>query len=304
MKIIDIHTHIGDLLFGEPLVEAYDFAYWTFGSISEQTGFRLSKPGPGFRTFARYMEIIHAHHRNNMATLSNIRRFSREAGVTHSVVSPIEPSRKTEQNLEDCKLANQDAASAGHWLYSFASVSPRDPQRLEKLGRFMNSGCLGLKIHPIIQNLPLTDPAWFEITEAFARYNKPVLIHSGVSHYYIPYLKRSQYGDADNYEKFVAAFPGQVFIMGHCNLTAPEKVWALAQKYQNVFADMSFQSAKNIRRAFKKMGENRVLYASDFPFSLPKYAVKAGMAATKGGNSLREKFFFKNAESLIGRLPD
>jgi len=302
MKIIDLHTHVGDLLFGEPLVEAYDRPVFTMGSISEWTGFRLSKPAPGFRTFARYMEIIHAHHRNNMATLKNLRKFSMEAGVTHSVVLPIEPVRKTEDNLEDCRKANAESGT-GHKIFTFASVSPRDPERIAKLGRYMAAGCLGLKIHPIIQNLPLTDPAWFEIAEAFGRFKKPVLIHSGVSYYFIPWLKRSEYGNAASCEKLVAAFPRQVFIMGHCNLTAPETVFALAKKHPNVYADMSFQSASNIRRAFKAMGEDRVLYASDCPFSLPKYAVKVGMDATRHSNTLREKFFCKNAETLIGALP-
>jgi hypothetical protein len=248
------------------------------------------------------MEIIHAHHRNNMATLSNLRKFSTEAGVTHSVVLPIEPLRRTEDNLAECRKANEQSGT-GHKIFSFASVAPRDPERLAKLHRYMSHGCLGLKIHPIIQNLPLTDPAWFEITEEFARYQKPILIHSGVSYYYIPYFKRSDYGEVSNYEKLVAAFPSQVFIMGHCNLTAPERVFALARKYPNVYADMSFQSAKNIRRAFSQMGEDRVLYASDFPFSLPRYAVKVGMQAARESSSLREKFFFKNAEALLGKLP-
>jgi len=301
MKIIDIHTHLGDLLWGEPLDEAYDYAYWTFGTLGEWSGFRLSTPAPGFRTFARYMEIIHAHHRNNMATLSNLRKFSAEAGVSHSVVLPIEPMRRTGANLAECRKANQD--SSGHKIFSFASVAPRDPERIAKLHRYMSEGCLGLKIHPIIQNLPLTDPAWFEITEEFARYRKPILVHSGVSYYYIPYFKRSEYGEVSNYEKLAAAFPNQVFIMGHCNLTSPERVFSLARKYPNVYADMSFQSAKNIRRGFNAMGEDRLLYASDFPFSLPRYAVKVGMQATRQSNSLREKFFFKNAETLVGELP-
>jgi len=113
-----------------------------------------------------------------------------------------------------------------------------------------------------------------------------------------------EYGNVDVLHSMNnAAFPEQVFIMGHCNLTAPETVFALAKKHPNVYADMSFQSASNIRRAFKAMGEDRVLYASDCPFSLPKYAVKVGMDATRHSNTLREKFFCKNAETLIGALP-
>lgn len=302
MKIIDLHTHIGDLIYGEPLEEAYNYAYWTFGTVAEWTGFRLSKPVIGFRTLARYLEIIHAHQRNNMGTLENLRRFSLEAGITHSILLPIEPIRKTEANLEVCREADRQSHALGHKIFTFASVDPRDPERIGKLNRYMAAGCLGLKIHPIVQNLPLTDPAWFEITEAFARYQKPILIHSGVSYYYIPRLKRSEYGDAANYEKLITAFPSQVFILGHCNLVQPEKVWSLARAYPNVYADLSFQSAKNIRKSFEQMGEDRVLFASDFPFSLPKYAVRVGRQATEGNASLRDKFFFGNAETLLGKL--
>ena len=106
------------------------------------------------------------------------------------------------------------------------------------------------------------------------------------------------------FEKLIAAFPEQALILAHHNTYEPEVVWALAKKYANVFADTSFQPARVIRRAFREMGEARVLYASDFPFSLPRYAVKAGRAATEGNPALREKFFWRNAEALIGELPE
>ncbi len=302
LKIIDFHTHLGDLLYGEPLEEAYEYAYWTFESISEWTGFRLNKPAPGFKTLARYLEIFHAHQRNNMATLKNLRRFSLEAGISRSIILPIEPIRKSEDNLKVCQEANLSSNQTGHKIFSFASVAPRDPERIQKLHRYLASGCLGLKIHPIIQNLPLTDPAWFEICEEFGRYQKPILIHSGVSHYYIPYFKRSEYGNAASYEKLIAAFPKQVFILGHCNLTKPETAWSLGRKYPNVYADMSFQSASNIRKSFRQLGADRVLFASDFPFSIPKYSVRVGLKATANSASQRDNFFFGNAARLLGKL--
>lgn len=317
MKIIDLHTHVGDLIYGQPLDEAYEEPVWTPVAFMEWNGFRTNRPPPGLRTLSRYLEIIHIHHRNNLATERNLRRFAARAGVTHAVLQPIEPVRSTEDNLVLCAAASEkskgkaslappagNGAGAEVQLFTFASVDPRDPERLRKLERYMAAGCLGLKLHPIIQNLPLADPAWFEIVEAFSRYRKPVLIHSGQATYYIPHFRRAEYGDARAFEKLIAAFPEQPFILAHHNLGEPEVVWALAKRYANVFADVSFQPAAIIRRAFSAMGEDRVLYASDFPFTLPVYAVKAGMHATRGNDQLREKFFCRNAESLIGKLPE
>jgi predicted TIM-barrel fold metal-dependent hydrolase len=301
MKIIDIHTHVGDLINGWPLDEAYTKPALSPGMIAEWTGYRTSKPPFGMRTITRYLEVIHNHQRNNLGTERNLDFYSSQAGVTNCLVLPIEPFVKTDDIIEMCRSRRDSGRNSPH-LSPFASIDPRDPFRMEKLHRFMQSGCFGLKMHPIIQNLPLTDPLWFEIIEEYRCYKKPVLMHSGVSQYYIPEFRRAQYGDVSTYEKLPCAFPDVPFIFGHMGMLQFELVWEFAQRYENVYAEASFQCARNIKGAFNSMGEDRVLYASDFPFSLPGYAVRVGMAATKGSSSLREKFFFRNARALLGEL--
>jgi uncharacterized protein len=301
MKIIDIHTHVGDLINGWPLDEAYNKPALSPGIIAEWTGYRTSKPPFGMRTITRYIEVIHNQQRNNLGTERNLDFYASQTGVTHSFVLPIEPFVKTDDIIGMCG-SRKDSGRDLPRLFPFASVDPRDPLRIEKLHRFMESGCLGLKIHPIIQNLPLTDPLWFEIIEEYRRYKKPVIMHSGVSQYYIPNFRRAQYGDVSTYEKLIDAFPDVPFIFGHMGMLQFELVWEFARRYENVYADASFQCAKNIRGAFNSMGQDRVLYASDFPYSLPRYAVRVGMAATKGSASQREKFFFKNTQVLVGEL--
>ncbi len=303
MKIIDIHTHVGDLLYGLPLDEAYDRVIFSPGLVTEWTGYRASEPPPGFRTLARYLEVIHNHHRNNMATADNLRRFSEPYGVTHSVLQPIEPVLSTEFTLEQVRKNREHAEGGGLKIFTFASVDPRDPDKIEKLDRYMKAGCLGLKLHPIVQNMPVTEKPYFEILEAMRRYNKPVLIHSGRSTYYIPYFKRTEYGDTTTYEKLIASFPDVPIILAHMNMARPQVVWEMAAKYDNIYCDATFQCVKNIRKAFDIMGTDRVMYASDCPFSLPRYAVRVGMKATEGNHDLREKFFYRNAEALTGALP-
>ena len=90
----------------------------------------------------RYFEIVHIHHRNNLATEKNLRRFCGEAGITHAVLQPIEPMRKTEDNLALCAAGKTGGGNLQLW--TFASVDPRDPERLNKLKSYMERGCLGL----------------------------------------------------------------------------------------------------------------------------------------------------------------
>lgn len=329
LKIIDIHTHVGDVLFGEGLPYPYDHVPRTPGWITEITGYRTSAPPPGFRTIARYLEVIHNQERNNMATIQNLLKHSLPYGVSLSVLQPIEPVRRTSDNLEVIaeyksswrmmlsnsytmgRIESEDGAcGAAAELFensappleirTFASVHPRDPEKESKLKSYDAAGCLGLKLHPIIQNVPPEDDSWLTVFEIWKKTGKPVLLHSGVSGYYMPRSPRDGYGEAARYERWIQSFPEIKFILAHMNMIRCEAVWELAQRYDNVFTDLSFHSAARIREAAKRLGTERLLYASDFPFSLPRYAVKAGMAATAADPEFRRRFFHDNAAALLG----
>jgi hypothetical protein len=301
MKIIDLHVHVGDVLFGWPQDEPYDRVPWSPGWITEITGYRTSSPPPGFRALARYLEVIHNQQRNHMATLPNLVQHASVYGAATIVLQPIAPYRTTQENLETIAEFNASPRPGPSLtLKTFASVHPLDPDKEASLSAARLGGALGLKLHPIIQNLAPEHPAWTEVLELWKPTGKPVLIHSGVSAYYLPRSRRDEYGDATRYEPWVRAFPEIPFIMAHLNMLHPETVYELARKYDNVFADLSFQSAKRIRQAKPRLGVHRLLYASDFPFSLPRYALKAGLAATADDPEFRERFFHANAAKLLG----
>ena len=176
-KIIDIHTHVGDILFGPELSDPYDRVPLTPGWIAEITGYRTSSPPPGFRALSRYLEVIHNQERNNMATLENLERHSIPYGITTSVLQPIEPFRQTSANLELIEQRDRGQGPRGGTapsekltIKTFASVHPLDPDKEKKLAAFHRAGCLGIKLHPIIQNLAPEDPAWFETLELWRAY--------------------------------------------------------------------------------------------------------------------------------------
>lgn len=329
MRIIDIHVHVGDVLFGGEVSRSPGRIPFTPGWIMEISGYRTNTPPPGMKTISRYLEVLHNQRRNSAASLENLIRHSLPYGIGTSVVQPIEPQRMTKDNLEliadyksswRMKVCNSysldkiaceqgpgraaaelaENAEPPLNILTFCSVHPRDPDKEAKVKEYIEGGSAGIKLHPIIQDLAPEDPAWMELLEIWSATGRPVLLHSGVSGYYYPRSARDGYGDAARYEKWIQSFPGVPFILAHLNMLRSEAVFELAYKYENVHADLSFHSAHKIRQAASRMGSHRVLFASDFPFTLPRYAVKAGMEGTDGDPELRRRFFCDNAAGLLG----
>jgi len=84
-------------------------------------------------------------------------------GISISVLHPIEPYRSTQSNLE----------VVGERLMTFASVHPEQAGWERRLETYMKGGCLGLKIHPIIQRLAPDNPGIMDLLEEYAPMGVP-----------------------------------------------------------------------------------------------------------------------------------
>ncbi len=316
MKIIDIHTHIGDILFGRPLVpyepfEPYiDIPSWTLTTFYEQAEFNLSNMEETLTPeLLKYYEgliglgkrgmtiigAIHNQERNNSATVDNLLRAMKKNGVDYSVVSPVEPYRLTEANLEVCRKHKN--------ILTMASVHPKDPEKIEKLRRYMKLGCRGMKIHPIIQGVHPSDPSVLELMEEYQKYNLPILFHTGEMTYYVTQSEeRREYGRLQNYEVVISSFPKINFILGHMGYWERNIALEMGQKYKNVYVDASSQTVEGVKDAINKLGVDRVLYASDYPFNVQEVHIRIINKVAGDDTELKEKLFYKNAERLIGKV--
>ncbi len=229
-----------------------------------------------------------------MAGIDGLKKGMSQSGITHSVVLPIEPYGNTAELLSLVK--------EGKSLIPFASVAPHDPRRAEKLRRYVELGCRGLKLHPIIQNFHPSGSACMETVEEFSQYGLPVFFHSGIMAYYIAQSESKCYGDPENYVKTIAAFPNVKFVMGHMAMFQSARAIDIAEKYENVYFDTSFQPMKMVQRAIHKVGEDRIMFGTDWPFARQRFEFEIIMKLTEGNPSLRDKLFWKNAEALIGKF--
>ena len=159
----------------------------------------------------------------------------------------------------------------------------------------------GLKLHPIIQGISFDCDMAMKILEVVRAFNKPVLFHAGVSHYYLANEKNKQHLECDNIlsaKKMIQSFPDIKFIIGHAGCLEM-KEWADEMAgLENVFVDVTVQSIKSIRYLVKRYGEDRILFASDWPCINPRVTLDVVTKALSW--TQLEKCLYKNTASLIG----
>ncbi|UCD58790.1 MAG: amidohydrolase family protein [Candidatus Hydrogenedentota bacterium] len=291
MKIIDMHTHAQDILFplDSPHVRPSRgvlirlFEWGRYNSHS-------SRP---FRHKLRKRIARETQARNAMASFDALIKGMERSGVTHSVVLPVEPYASSAEVLSRAEGDNR--------LIPFASVDPYDPRRTEKLRNCVKSGCRGLKLHPLIQDFHPAGQECFETVEEFGQYGLPVFFHCGEIPYYLPESESESYGAPGNYVKIFAAFPGVKFVMGHMGMFEAREAIEIAQVFENVYLDTSFQPIRVVRRAVERVGGDRIVFGTDWPFGGQRYGLAIIMRLTKGNPWLRERLLWKNAEELIGQ---
>jgi len=292
MKIIDFHTHIDDILYGGEIIEPYSEPVWTPGDIFEASSYRIAGMKGPFAQLSHHLEVIYIHHRIQLGTRENLLKFMERYGVEKSVLLPIAPLTDGFQYLKKVKDDPR--------FIVFASVSPDDPDKEKKLKDQMSRGCRGLKLHPVLQNASPDHPGYFEILEIFKSYQLPVIFHSGVVSYYPAYQPlRSSYGEPAKFEKIIQAFKEVPMVMGHLGMKQGDQVIELARKYENVYADGSNQTLKRLKKAVSAFGKNRLLFGSDFPAGRQIVPIRIGLKLTQGDPEFQDKFFWKNAVSLL-----
>jgi len=300
--IIDIHCHLGDILYPDGGRLIFDRGVRKAGGfdiISMSEASLHNTMGGTLALVDKFMSglVTRAERkRNATATLENIRASLDAAGVAYAACMPIPPH----VTFDD--LAR--AAEADDAILPFTGVDYSRMQDVEaRLREDVARGARGLKLHPIIQRQALDSPETMAAVEAFAPQGRPVLFHCGISSYYLGAEKksrqRSELGRIEDARRLAAAFPGVRFIAGHAGLFEVGRVMELLGPLENVAVDISFQSVASIRKLVEVFGPERVLYASDWPYGNHRPPIKAVVKACRGDDGLAGMILGENAARLL-----
>ncbi|ETR65611.1 MAG: amidohydrolase 2 [Candidatus Magnetoglobus multicellularis str. Araruama] len=300
MKIIDAHSHLGDnqYPYGGDIIEQTGIKQKTIDSImiAEVLQFKFSWLNHLFYQIFKPIVVRDTINRNKTASRENMRKSMDEAGVSYTACLPV-----------SLNFVSFDALVAAMkkdpGIIPFTGVDhTKDYDYNQVYTSHVKSGAKGLKLHPIVQKLSLTDKKTYNIVEAFAPYELPVLFHCGITYYYVGKEKKNQtpeYGSIHYAERLVKSFPKVNFIAGHSGAYQVRDVINRLGKYKNVWVDTSFQSSSCIRKLIKTFGPEKVLYASDWPYGQRIPAIMAARSACGGDTHLEKAIFHDNAATLF-----
>ena len=309
--IVDIHMHLGNFLYrhGAEIIGC-EIPFPTKFSIQtiEERVLRFNSNSLTKKVFAKlddfYVKSVQS--RVRAATLMNLQSYyesletwsTRLFGDSHveSYCMPISPY-VTFRDIRQWTLLEKR-------LRTFTSINPSlslNAMCEEIASDAKDKCCSGLKLHPIIQGIPFDSISCFSALDIFRLSRKPVLFHSGASRYYLGSERNLQHCELDNIEaatKMVAHYPDIPFIIGHAGIAEFDE-WAQALKpFDNVFFDVSIQSCKNIQKLVRDYGEDRALFATDWPCADPSVTYKIVIKALT--YKQLEKVMFRNAISILG----
>ncbi|MCX8168635.1 MAG: amidohydrolase family protein [Candidatus Methanomethylicia archaeon] len=154
-------------------------------------------------------------------------------------------------------LANEISKSKGR-LFGFYWVNPKRSTILNEISNVLNYGFVGLKFRAETDNYSMFNISLIEpILDYASKMNLLVYIHcsnSGVSH---PYFLRD----------LCSLYPELKIIAGHMAQGSIDLI-NIAMDFDNIFLETSVcYDVKIIEYALRKLGADRILFGSDYPYS-------------------------------------
>lgn len=310
--IIDFHTHFGDIFhenrniaWKRPGIQANPPEYDGVDPFRdcEESGYEHPLIVPDEAAQNKLIDAgqVRIWQRANMFTTEEVMAA---AGVDYWCSMPIMPNT----SFEECLAWSKLNPSVIPWTCPDFDLP--EEEMMDKLRQDIRNGAKGLKIHPIIQNLPITDPRCKGPIELFGELGMPITYHCGINDYYkksSPFhaLTNLEYGDLKYTLELLAEYPDFVWIPAHGGGSCGGELEALAdivekRNVKNVYIECSHRATADMHKMHELFGEDRIMYADDWPFDTTTWIVYYASKAFADKPEVADKFFWKNAARILG----
>ena len=312
-KIIDFHTHLGDIFNGNQNMAFKKRKHMDFGVYPdpfkdlEESGFNRPRIVPAEE--AQNTRILAGQYRMREEGAQAATPHSRgEHGVAVTGSLPCFPNTCFEEALAASMLEPR--------IIPFTSpdFSLTIPEMRRKLESDIAHGAKGMKVHPQIQNINPNDPRVGAAIEVLGGAGLPTLFHFGVNTYYVTGdpnndITPAEYGALHYCFDILARYPQYPIVVGHaggnCGGELEELGAELAKHdWPNVYVDTSFKNAETMRRMVELLGEDHVLFGTDYPFTKIKYSIAECEKAFADQPDVLNKVFYANAVRLMHLFED
>lgn len=232
-------------------------------------------------------------------SLSGLSKEMQKSSIDYSVILPVvtKPAQFYSINHFAAEINEKNG------IISFGGIHPENTSITEKLEYIKSLGLKGIKLHPDYQNTYIDDIHYVNILRECIRLDLCVVIHSGldiglpvpihcpVDRFYL--VLKDILKDCYKDSKIVLAHVG-----GHLQ-------WELVEELligENVYFDLAYSPSMMNRevliRIIQNHGPNRILFATDSPWSSQKDAADY-IRTLPFSEEEMDNIFYKNAARLL-----
>ncbi|SHF92314.1 hypothetical protein SAMN05444362_11237 [Dysgonomonas macrotermitis] len=303
-KIIDFHSHLGDIFMYRKNVIYDPCTKLPAGSYDPFDQHALDRFEGPFLDPNKPEEVKNVIDMTALVswtcTLERLTRHLDASNITNVCMYPVAPNIFFEDYLAASKIETR--------IIPFTCIDPRlSPEQVgEQVLRDYHRGAKGLKIHPILQKLSLSDARVIAALEAWEQTGLCVVSHTGINSYYPPALSVDnevpENGDVKYFIELAKKFPKIPMVAAHAGgLTGGEEdILSEGMKgYDNLWVDTTFRSVDGMKKLVKVFGEDRVLFGVDRPFSRTDTSVEICFEAFGQWTALSEKIMYTNAAKIM-----
>lgn len=225
----------------------------------------------------------------------NLLARMKEEQVELSVVLHVVTKPKTQTDVNRFAVE-----SLRNGLTAFGGLHPDCDNAVEELEKLKDKHMAGVKFHPPFQKVCLSNGKYREIWERINHLGFPVLIHCGQARVEGAY----DFFPSDA-EKIIRWLPDVPVILAHMGGRSrdPREEEILFGLPENVLIDTAMsaerQDPAGFQRIAERMGPERVLFGSDFPYGTQKAAISY-IKSSSFSESEKEKILGENARRVLG----
>ncbi len=302
--LVDFHTHLGMTFLLAPPVDyrkktsevKHHFKANLKVDLNVYSGQNLFNERPKW-AIQDYLPCILVPFRMGIHQTHTIPNFLHEMdalNIAQSVILCIDVVRFS--NNSD-RTANALADTPR--LIFYCSVHPKDPRAEEKMQAYLKAGARGMKIHPEAQLVAANADVMLKHLRLWNKLSrgKPILFHSGYNGFEPKWA--SKYSRIELYEPAAETLGNTPCILGHSAMNEYKRAVEIAFKFPNVYLETSGQPKDHLKYMLDKMGDDHLLFGSDWPVYPQALPLAKVLLATEDAPSSRVKILRDNAQRLL-----
>lgn len=222
-------------------------------------------------------------------SLGDIAKSMVQNGIDLSVVFPV--TQANDGGIVEESQRNLREADERFLCFLRFNPTKIDTRELAKMAQ----GFRGFKLHPRGDRFDPLDPGLKGIFEAVQKIGKPVIIHSRKENY--------SYSDPDRLVDLAGLYPKINFVFGHF-ADDSDIFFERISEFSNAFVETSIVSSpKIIEMRANKIGADKIIFGSDFPFSDQEIELMK-IKKSKLSDKEKEMILYENALRLLSNRKD